>query len=385
MTDIAHSGRVTATPSSPSHNASGDRRTSRLMSAVRGLFGTEQDEADGERARSDPPSSPRDLYERIGTFLFNNQLDPLPTHYELAHAYISGSNRRLAFAVDRAIERDGILRDEVAEAILAETRTDMSAAALHKLIDEAQVGLASVAGVVKQSGADAQAYGEALEDKVAGLAAQEDVSQSVSALVFLTRAMIEKTRAAEHELRQAGKKMAALRTSLVEARRQADSDQLTGLPNRRAFEALLTRSVTEAKASQKPLSLAFCDIDNFKAINDKHGHEVGDRVLKFVAKLLSEISNDKCHVARHGGEEFVMLFENIAAEKAYEMVDEARRSLASRRLAAKDSGEPLGQITFSAGVAQLTVDDAKGRDMLRRADEALYRAKRAGRDQVIIA
>jgi diguanylate cyclase len=383
MSDISQPGRAAAfTAHSPA--APGERRSTRLMSAVRGILGVGDVDDTAPADAPPPPPDGRDLFERIGTFLFTNQLEPLPSHYELAHAYMLGINRRLVFAVDRAIERDGILSDEVAEAILVETRTDLSAVALSKLVDEAQIGLASVAGLVKQSGADAQAYGEALEDKVAGLAAHEDVSQSLNALVFLTRAMIEKTRSAEQQLRQTSKKISALRSNLVEARRLADSDQLTGLPNRRAFDGQLARAVSDARAHGRPLSLAFCDIDNFKKINDSYGHEIGDRVLKYVAKLLREISNDKCHVARHGGEEFVVLFENMEPEKAYEVIDAARRTLAARRLAVKDSGETIGQITFSAGVAALSPTD-KGRDMLRLADQALYRAKHAGRDQVVLA
>src|SRR3546814_16509901 len=87
----------------------------------------------------------------------------------------------------------------------------------------------------------------------------------------------------------------------------SDLDYLTGLPNRRAFELLLDRHHKEARAALEPLSVAFCDIDEFKKVNDLHGHEAGDRVIKAIADTLARISNDHCHVARHGGEEFVML------------------------------------------------------------------------------
>src|SRR3546814_9014444 len=98
------------------------------------------------------------------------------------------------------------------------------------------------------------------------------------------------------------------RSSLARAKRDAEVDYLTGLPNRRAFEALLERHYREAREQPVALSVAFCDIDNFKAINDAHGHDAGDRVLKVIADTLAQISNDNCHVARHGGEELVMLF-----------------------------------------------------------------------------
>src|SRR3546814_3575432 len=86
----------------------------------------------------------------------------------------------------------------------------------------------------------------------------------------------------------------ALRRSLERAKRDAELDYLTGLPNRRAFELLLDRHHKEARAALEPLSVAFCDIDEFKKVNDLHGHEAGDRVIKAIADTLARISNDQC-------------------------------------------------------------------------------------------
>jgi diguanylate cyclase len=178
--------------------------------------------------------------------------------------------------------------------------------------------------------------------------------------------------------------MNQLRGSLAEARRLAESDQLTGLANRRAFEGRLRQAVATARDNGKPLSLAFCDIDHFKKINDTHGHDVGDRILKFVAQRLASVSGNNCFVARHGGEEFVMLFEGLSAEEAARMVDDVRADMEDRRLVAKQSGEPIGKVSFSAGVATLA-DNDNGRGMLRAADQALYKAKREGRNRVELA
>lgn len=359
----------------------GRGRASRLAVAVRSLFGRDASASDGDEPLGD---SGRVLFARIGEFLFDNALEPSPAHYELAHSYFDGSNRKLVDAVDRALACAD-LTPETAELILAECRTDLSAERLSNLVDEAQAGLKSIAGVVRQSGADAMAYGEALET---GAAVLEDVSvqpqQSLAALLDLTRSMIEKTREAENELRVTGKRMSALRSNLAEARRVAQSDMLTGLANRRAFEDKLKRAVNQARETHRPLSLAFCDIDHFKTINDTHGHEVGDRILRYVARQLAAASGNNCFVARHGGEEFVMLFENVTVEEAFDIVESCRADLASRRLIARKSGDAIGQVTFSAGIAGLTGDES-GREMLRHADGALYRAKNDGRDKVLIA
>jgi diguanylate cyclase len=386
MTDRTSSARavpIDITPGEERRSAHDDarQRGNRLASAVKGWFGGKDEP---EAAPHTAPAQQASLFQRIGLFFDTHELEPTPAHYELAYGYITESDRRLVDAVDRAIARLGRLTAEAADLILAEVRTEMSAETLAGLIDKAQTSLTHIAGLAKQSGADAKAYGQALETKVADLAA-EGPEQVVAALVQLTSSMIDKTRAAEQQLREAGKQMNQLRGSLAEARRIADSDALTGLANRRAFENKLKRSVLQAKETGRPLAVAFCDIDHFKSINDTHGHDVGDRILKFVAQRLSSVSGNNCFVARHGGEEFVMLFENMSADAAARMVNEVRADLEERRLVAKQSGEPIGKVTFSAGVAPLLPTDPNGRTMLRNADQALYKAKGQGRNRVELA
>lgn len=352
-------------------------RGGRLANAVRNLFGRTDEGDEIEEA----PQAP--LFQQIGVFLDTHMLEPSPSHYELVHGYLTHGDRKLVEAVDRAIAREGRLSPEAAELILAEVRTDMSAEMLAGLIDKAQNGLAEIAGVAKQSRAEAKAYGEALETHVADLRTV-GADKTLATLVKLTSSMIERTREAEQQLRDTSKQMNELRGNLAEARRVAESDALTGLANRRAFEAKLRRAVAHARESGKPLALAFCDIDHFKKINDTHGHDVGDRILKFVAQRLASVSNNSCYVARHGGEEFVMLFQDMEADSAMKIVDGVRADLQDRRLIAKQSGEPIGQISFSAGVAALAAGE-NGRQMLRAADQALYRAKREGRNRVVLA
>src|SRR3546814_17713193 len=132
--------------------------------------------------------------------------------------------------------------------------------------------------------------------------------------------------------------------------RDAELDYLTGLPNRRAFELLLDRHHKEARAALEPLSVAFCDIDEFKKVNDLHGHEAGDRVIKAIADTLARISNDQCHVARHGGEEFVMLFRGLTPTEAAAKLDDAREAPADRRLSNSNTDDPFGQTPTPGGV-----------------------------------
>ncbi len=155
----------------------------------------------------------------------------------------------------------------------------------------------------------------------------------------------------------------------------AGTDALTGLGNRRAFDALLAAEVERAQRHGDPLGLVLLDIDHFKAVNDRHGHQRGDRVLAEIARRLVAISRRGEAVVRLGGEEFAWVLPRTGGEGSEAA---ARRALAAVR------GRPfegVGRLTISAGVCELAhAGDAE--EMLRLADVMLYRAKDDGRDTV---
>ena len=168
------------------------------------------------------------------------------------------------------------------------------------------------------------------------------------------------------------------------AQRDAEVDHLTGLPNRRAFEAVLDRHYREAMTTIDSLIVAICDIDHFKLVNGNHGHETGDRVIKAVAETLNRLGNNKCHVARHGGEEFVLLFRGVTKAQAREKLDAVRENFSQRRFVNRKTDDPIGQVTFSGGVADVFAYTTPG-EALRAAHEARYLAKEQGRNAVMAA
>lgn len=228
------------------------------------------------------------------------------------------------------------------------------------------------------------AYNLQLDRHVVELDQTGDGDAAISRLTSMAREMAERTRKAEADLRASEDEAKALRRRLNKAKREADRDHLTGLPNRRAFEIEFERQCAEAEAAGEPLCLAFCDIDHFKLVNDRHGHDAGDRVLKLVAQVLGACSQHNCHVSRHGGEEFVLLFRGLDPEQAKDKLDAAREDISTRRLLNKDTNEPFGQITFSAGVADVLAQ-GDPREALKAADRALYCAKESGRNLVMVA
>lgn len=169
----------------------------------------------------------------------------------------------------------------------------------------------------------------------------------------------------------------------LETARLANTDPLTGLANRRRFVEELSRALRRAERYGETLALVVFDLDRFKSVNDGYGHEVGDRLLVEVARLLGEGLRDTDLVARLGGEEFGAILSHVCVEEAREVTDRMRLSIASLRLPL-ETGDAL-QTTISAGVAVYPIHGADDRTLMRRADMALYQAKGSGRDRVVVA
>jgi diguanylate cyclase len=189
----------------------------------------------------------------------------------------------------------------------------------------------------------------------------------------------------ERRLMEAQSEIDRLRARLARAEKEAATDSLTGIANRRGFHDLLTRSASDVDAEGVPLSLLMIDVDHFKAFNDRFGHDIGDHVLRLVAHSLFQLPDADPHrpprPARYGGEEFAVLLEGVSGVDAYRIADRLRDDLARRQFIMRGSGEPLDRITISVGAAERVPGEDPNR-VLRRADIALYDAKRRGRNRV---
>jgi diguanylate cyclase len=329
------------------------------------------------------------LLDAIAEFLLENDLAVTPDNLAAAHGAFSGANPPLA----RQIAARQQLGDPITQAWLDEVTANCAAEqtdhAIDLLMGKLEENLDAFGKTSTAARSATAEYSGQLEQHVTELAQADDVpgddpAQIIANLAGLAKAMSERTRKLEQDMRRSEEESAAMRRSLDRAKRDAEIDHLTGLPNRRAFEGLIERHYREAQAAIEPLSVAFCDIDHFKLVNDTHGHDAGDRVLRIIADALAQISNDNCHVARHGGEEFVMLFRGLPPAEAKARLDRTREEVAARVLVNRKTEEPFGQITFSGGVANVFAY-SDPRAALSAADEALYKAKQAGRNQILIA
>ena len=378
-------------PSAGSHQG----LTDRLARWAKGLSGRSDDEdmpdaQEAQRPRAGTAANRevvrrRQLYSDIGDFLFAHDLDLTPVNFSVALDYLTGANVGVEKAIKAVLMERGKITNSWIETLSADQRSDeVTPESLASMLDKVEENLSHFSGLMHESRNSAKDYGAALQEQAKGLSDDGDNEPVLARLVGLTRSMVEKTRQVESQLRENQKQTHALKSSLETARRAAEHDHLTGLPNRRAFEGVLRDELVLAQENGEQLSVAFCDIDHFKVINDTHGHDTGDRVLKFVAGLLSKASDDHCHVARHGGEEFVMLFRGKSAGETCEAVDRVRQDLAGRSLVNRSNGERMERVSFSAGVANvLAYEDPRA--ALKAADRALYLAKEHGRNRVYLA
>lgn len=171
------------------------------------------------------------------------------------------------------------------------------------------------------------------------------------------------------------------RSSLEKHRYKSLHDPLTELPNREAYNERIADEYRRFVRYQHPLSLAICDLDHFKNINDTFGHQAGDRVLKVISKTIAARLREVDFFGRYGGEEFIVIMPNTHAEEAFKTLEKIRAAISSTAFNYKN--EPL-KITLSMGVTEFAVGDSID-DVVTRADKALYQAKAAGRNQSALA
>jgi diguanylate cyclase len=159
----------------------------------------------------------------------------------------------------------------------------------------------------------------------------------------------------------------------------ARHDPLTGALNRKGLDEAMDREISNVRRKDVPLCVALLDIDNFKKINDSMGHTTGDAALTHLATVARECMRPQDNLARYGGEEFVILLPDTTLDKGIEALTRLQRELTKRFFL---SGSEKVLITFSAGVVQLATDE-KGGEAIKRADQAMYLAKRAGKNRVV--
>jgi diguanylate cyclase len=312
-------------------------------------------------------------------------LKPLPRNFQVWYDYHAGENVLLRRVVDAYLSNGRRPDEELMKQLhLRFCTAQVETEALRETSDRLQEILRQVGGMLGEAGEDASRRGISLRALSAELSAAgpQALAELMLRLIAEVGEMSERSRDLAGRLEASADRVAALERRLETVLREAHTDALTGISNRRAFDAALHTLAGEAMNSGQPLFLLLLDLDRFKTINDTWGHPVGDAVLRRIGTTLCDNLGEGALAARFGGEEFAVILTATTPSKAVEVAERLRAAVAGQTFSIRSTGRTLGQITVSVGVAAYKVGESLT-CLLDRADAALYRAKQEGRNRVM--
>jgi len=309
---------------------------------------------------------------------------PTPLNYELWLHSVGDPQSVLAQEIGRLVASHEPFTEATCEALAA---TYLAKGRLNDEIRDAGNQLSSELNTVSKAIQAVQrstaAYGVTLADAGAELAQgndSESLRNLVSSLTAATRQIEEENKALQKQLKESTTEIYQLRDHLAQVRRDATTDALTNLANRKAYDTELQLNHEISESTGAPMTLAIIDIDHFKRFNDTWGHQTGDQVLRYVASIMARVGAAPRFAARYGGEEFALIFPGETAETVQSMLNDVLKEIGARALRRRSTNEELGVITVSAGLAQLRKGESS-HALMGRADAALYVSKRSGRNQ----
>jgi diguanylate cyclase len=309
-----------------------------------------------------------------------------PRGFELWYIYATGHNPALNKAIDAAAaSAEGLTEDEIDRLSGLHVSSRRSATRIGQISTDLSGEITQVMEMIETAMLSSQSYnndlGKGLDD-IERTTSQLMLKPIVEALITATKDMENAARGLELRLEESKSKTADLQKSVDTLRLETLTDPLTLVGNRQRFDDSLGSMTAAAQASGQPLSLLMADIDHFKKFNDWFGHQAGDQVLRLVATAIKGALRDSDVVARYGGEEFTVILPNAPMAFARMTAERVRQSIAARDVKKRTTGESLGQITISIGVAEFRHGESSV-EFVERADACLYAAKRSGRNRVI--
>ncbi len=307
-----------------------------------------------------------------------------PENFEVWFHYAAGSNPHLKKTLDELEKKDEAIDPTIIEEIRSEFFGDKNTNdAVLDISSKMSGELNRVLEIIQATGEDTSHFGNTLAGAadVLGSADGGDVRHMVEELVAATKKMEARSRALEEELQRSTAEVSQLKENLETVTHEALTDELTNLANRKSFDKELRDAARDANNSGAPMCLIMSDIDRFKKFNDTWGHQTGDQVLRLVAHCMKTSVREGQTPARYGGEEFGVILPNTDLATAEGIAEKIRNAVQGKKVVKKTTGESLGTITLSLGVAQLTAEDSL-ESLVKRADACLYAAKHAGRNCV---
>jgi diguanylate cyclase len=315
-----------------------------------------------------------------------NDLPADPHSFAVWYAYVAAQDPRINREINDLLAGNPRLSITDVDRICDDYLSPLgSLARIEKVGSDLGREVDQIVDLIEAASGTAATYQQNLADahtKLGHSGNRDAIRAVVQTLVQSTKTMEQRNQALETALRVSRQVIENMQRDVDTIRSESFRDPLTSLSNRKHFEMILGQALGEAASGNAgPCSLLLIDIDHFKQFNDGHGHQVGDEVLRLMARHLRESLKGQDVAARYGGEEFAVLLPNTDLSRAKLVAENLRAAIAKKVVRKRATGESLGQITVSVGVAE----HRRGEDsetLIGRADEALYQAKRAGRNTV---
>jgi diguanylate cyclase len=316
--------------------------------------------------------------------LLNKHKTPVnPVNYAVWYEYVSGNNQDLANVIDQQLSKNELITAELTQKLYEKyvlmgmpERLEKTNSGLKVVVDNTLNNLTKA-----ESSADivlaGLSHSQLALEKVNSA---EDLKELISTIITNTQTMANSGSELKQELAQSSEEINTLKKELEAVKKLAETDALTGLLNRGAFNNELNDLCRQTAVEA---ALVMFDLDHFKNLNDSFGHLLGDKVIQFFASLLQKHAGDEHLAVRYGGEEMAMIMLDINQRDALKIADAVRTSFANSRLKKKGSEDSIGQVTVSVGLTMLRSTD-NPQDLIERADDALYLSKENGRNRISV-
>ena len=317
------------------------------------------------------------------SLLSKHEIPPSPMNFRMGYDYVAGKSQDLKAALDEIVVQPDELSAENLWTMYRQFFIQDDEA-LEKMRQELRRIIINVQGEFERSGGNLSSYAKTLNrfaDILDTSAPPEAMSTEVQKVLDDTRSLEQSQQGLESNMSSIMTEIGLLRKELEQVKEESMTDSLTGILNRKAFDAALEHIVHSAREEKTPFCVLLADIDHFKQFNDTYGHLIGDKVLRFVASTLKCCLKGKDMATRYGGEEFAVILPQTTLTGAEAVSEQIRKAISSGVLKDKSNGQNFGRVTISIGFAQFRMSELPD-DLIRRVDRALYLAKERGRNRV---
>ena len=307
-----------------------------------------------------------------------------PRNYTVWYAYVSGIDRELTRSIDAMLQKGEEFSEEKNEALYRRFCAEKDENELRQVRQDLGQVLRTILEEVTALTGQTQEYESFIFHSVDTLsedASIQEIKNVINEIIDKTKTLGRFGKTIQHKLQETTEALEELKKDFEQVKEEVLLDFLTGIANRRAFDNMLAESIA---SGDKDLCLLLIDIDDFKGFNDEFGHLIGDAVLKFVARKIKEVVKGRDFLARVGGEEFAVILPQTPLAGAATVAENIRSFFAATSLKAVTRGKNLGTVAVSIGVACSRPGES-AREFIQRSDQALYAAKKTGKNRVVTA